>query len=75
MGAMMPGLIPPEFEIEKEISPTEFLILYRSKRVGLTAMVSGLLEALGKRYQLKVEVNYLGRTEDNLSDRFHIKWN
>jgi hypothetical protein len=71
----MPGLIPPEFEIEKEISPTEFLILYRSKRVGLTQMVSGLLEALGKRYQLKVEVSYLGRTEDNLSDRFRIKWN
>jgi hypothetical protein len=75
MGAMMPGLIPPEFEVEKEISPTEFDILYRSKRAGLTPMVSGLLDALGKRYQLKVEVSYLGRTEDNLSDRFRIKWN
>jgi hypothetical protein len=76
MGAMMPGLIPPEFHIEKEISPTEYHLIYTSQREGLTPMVGGLLVGLSKRYGISdMDVIHLGKTEDNKGDRFHIKWN
>jgi len=75
MGAMMPGLIPPEFNIESEISPTEFVIVYISQRKGLSPMVSGLLKGLAERYQIKnIEIKELEKKEDQKLDRFHIKW-
>jgi hypothetical protein len=75
MGAMMPGLIPPEFEIENEVSDHELHLLYTSKRPGLAPMVDGLLVALGKRYGVEsLEIKHLGKTEDNKSDRFLVKW-
>lgn len=75
MGAMMPGLVPPEFEIEKENSEKSLVLLYRSKREGLASMVSGLLESLGERYGLKVACEYQGLTEDQRSHRFQVEWN
>lgn len=74
MGAMMPGLVPPEFEVEKEISGNELLLLYRSERKGLAPMVSGLLESLGKRYGKNVSSQYQGLAEDQRSHRFSVKW-
>jgi hypothetical protein len=72
---MMPGLIPPEFQIEKEITPTEYHLIYISQREGLTPMVGGLLVGLSKRYGISnMDVFHLGKTEDNKGDRFHIKW-
>ena len=77
MGAMMPGLIPPEFELENEISSTEYHILYRSKRAGLAPMVSGLLSALASRYGIhNLMIEQLKRSEDQEAgtERFHLKW-
>ena len=75
MGAMMPGLVPPVFDIEKEISPTEFILNYTSTRSGLAPMVLGLLKTLAQRYGIsEIETTHLGKTENNLSDRFLIKW-
>ena len=74
MGAMMPGLIPPEFEITKEISSTEFELMYKSQRAGLGPMVIGLLEALALRYGInKLELKELSQQENN-SCKFLVKW-
>ena len=76
MGAMMPELVPPKFDIEKENSDKDFILLYQSSRLGLTPMVSGLLVSLAKRFEIdNIDVKYLGKTIDNQADRFHIKWN
>jgi hypothetical protein len=76
MGAMMPGLIPPEFNIEKEISSNEIILLYGSKRPGLSPMVSGLLEGLALRYNVQnLNVSPLGKTPDEAYERFLVKWN
>ncbi len=75
MGAMMPGLIPPEFELEKELSPTQYHLLYRSQRAGLSPMVKGLLTALAERYGIHdLIINHLGKNEDETADRFFIEW-
>ena len=75
MGAMMPGLVPPEFYIEKEISPTEYHLIYISQRAGLAPMVGGLMIGLSDRYGIQnLAVEHLGKTEDGKGDRFHIKW-
>jgi hypothetical protein len=73
MGAMMPGLIPPEFEISKEISNTEFELIYKSQRPGLGPMVTGLLEALAIRYGINnLELKEI--SQESNSCRFLIKW-
>jgi hypothetical protein len=73
---MMPGLIPPEFNIEKEISSNEIILLYGSKRPGLSPMVSGLLEGLALRYNVQnLNVSPLGKTPDEAYERFLVKWN
>jgi len=73
MGAMMPGLIPPEFEISKEISNTEFELIYKSQRSGLGPMVTGLLEALAMRYGIQnLELKEI--SQESNSCRFLIKW-
>jgi len=75
MGAMMPGLVPPIFDLEKEITPTHFSLLYTSSREGLAPMVSGLLKALASRYGInEIEITHQGKTENLESDRFLIKW-
>jgi hypothetical protein len=74
MGAMMPGLIPPEFEISKEVTDTEFEILYKSQRNGLSPMVSGLLEALAQRYGIsEIKIEKI-QDLDESSCRFKVKW-
>lgn len=75
MGAMMPGLVPPEFNIEKEISATEYHLIYISQRVGLAPMVGGLMQGLADRYGVQgLFVEHLGKTADQKGDRFRIKW-
>ena len=75
IGALMPGLIPPTFDIEKEISSQEVILLYSSTREGLTPMVTGLLTSLGTRYGIaNLQIEHLGKTSDGLSDRFKLKW-
>jgi hypothetical protein len=73
MGAMMPGLIPPEFEISKEISNTEFELIYKSQRPGLGPMVTGLLEALAIRYGIN-NLELKEMPQESNSCRFLIKW-
>jgi hypothetical protein len=76
MGAMMPGLVPPHFEIETKISDTEFILGYTSQREGLAPMVYGLLEGLGQRYGLtNLEITNLGKSANKKTDRFLVKWN
>lgn len=75
IGALMPGLIPPSFEIEKENSSRDVILLYKSTRSGLSPMVSGLLSTLGARYEIvNLQIEHLGKSNDGLSERFSIKW-
>ena len=76
MGAMMPGLVPPHFEIETQIAEKEFILAYTSQREGLAPMVVGLLEGLGKRYNLSdLVITSLGKSANKKTDRFLVKWN
>ncbi len=76
MGAMMPGLIPPEFNLEEDIAESEIILQYKSQRKGLAPMVSGLIQALSERYEVKnLQVNQLERKESIEAERFQIKWN
>ena len=76
MGAMMPGLIPPEFHIHEEKGPQDYILAYGSQRQGLSPMVGGLLIGLGQRYGVKdMKVEYIGKSADQKSELFHIQWN
>jgi hypothetical protein len=55
MGVNMPGMKPPQFST-REIGPNEFLVIYRSSRMGLSPMVIGLIEGLGNYYGEEISV-------------------
>lgn len=75
MGAMMPGLIPPQFDLEEELGEKEVILQYSSQRQGLAPMVSGLIEALAQRYGItNLLVTQLERKPDIEAERFQIKW-
>lgn len=50
-------LRPPSLKCE-ETGPNTLLLQYRSHRKGLAPMVVGLLHGLGKRFKLKLEIDY-----------------
>ena len=71
---MMPHLQPPKFECI-EVSETEVEILYYSEREGLVPMVIGLLNGLGQRFNVDVQVEYTQKKEaSGEPHRFRVTW-
>ncbi len=58
MGSLLEGMTPPEFNCS-ELVEGEFIVIYRSQRKGLSAMVKGLIEGLAVYYGVKVSVTRL----------------
>lgn len=68
MGMTMPQLSPPSF-VYTEISNNVVQIEYKSKRAGLSPMVSGLIEGLAKKHGTKIDVKF---SEENDQKIFTI---
>jgi hypothetical protein len=71
MGAMMPQLRPPRFVVD-ERSPDCLIVHYYSERVGLGALVLGLLEGLADKYQERIALRRLPRTEASDHEQFEV---
>ncbi|NQY68020.1 MAG: heme NO-binding domain-containing protein [Flavobacteriales bacterium] len=76
VGKIMPGLIPPKFEVKnKENNLLE--LIYSSKRAGLNPMVVGLIKGLAERFEQKgVEIEELSHVMDKegYCTTFKITW-
>jgi hypothetical protein len=71
---MMPDLQPPRFECQN-VTANSAELLYFSNRQGLTPMVVGLLEGLGKRFNTPVTVTLIEAKQDaEGADRFLVGW-
>lgn len=71
MGAMMPHLQPPRFQVISE-TEQEILLHYFSTRDGLAPMVVGLLEGLARKYGNSIQIEQKGRSETAQYDEFKI---
>jgi hypothetical protein len=65
---LYPEIIPPEF-LKEKIDENSFLLHYYSKRVGLGAFMTGLIEGLAIMYDAKCEIEQLSH---EISDISHI---
>jgi hypothetical protein len=63
VGLTMPELRPPSFQVET-INEDRFTVSYFSERFGLAPMVVGLLEGVGTRFGLEVDVTHTGIRDD-----------
>ena len=74
VGTMYPGLKPPSFQCSN-ISEKSLDVHYRSEREGLEPLVVGLMQGVGKRFELLVKVEQtVLRSEDSPEAVFHVKW-
>jgi hypothetical protein len=71
MGAMMPNLKPPRFEV-KEHDSRGVTLHYFSSRKGLAPMVHGLLEGLSDRFNEPISIDYFPQGERSDHDEFDI---
>lgn len=70
---LYPELKPPKFKVVSP-EPGRFLLHYHSHRTGFVPMVGGLVEGMGERYGLKLEVVHLHpRSETREDDVFEIR--
>lgn len=72
VGNMMPGLVPPAFEVTNA-AERSLTLIYRSKRQGLSPMIIGLIKGLGKRFGTPCEVQMVPGT-DEASFAYQIRW-
>lgn len=72
VGHMMPGLVPPAFEVTNA-ADRSLTLIYRSKRQGLSPMIIGLIKGLGKRFETPCEVQLLSGSDEN-GFAYHITW-
>ncbi len=68
-----PKLTPPEFRVT-DISENSLHLHYISKRPGLQEFVRGLLQGLGKLYQVPVQIELLQSRPDQDHEVFKIAW-
>lgn len=69
-----PKLTPPEFRVS-HIEKNSLQLHYYSKRVGLKDFVQGLLQGLGKLYDIPITIKLLSsREEGSDHEVFHVKW-
>jgi hypothetical protein len=76
---IFPNLEPPQFRVINE-TDNRMELVYESKRQGLEMFVVGLLEGLGKRYDIKLDICKEDYKEDDKEDGYNqklfvIQWN
>jgi hypothetical protein len=75
VGLSFPELRPPEFRCT-DIERGSVRLHYFSSREGLTAMVVGLLNGLGKMFNTELSIEHVAkRSEGAGHDEFLIRWN
>jgi len=72
IGNSYPNLKPPVFFC-KEIDGNIAILEYHSSREGLSPLVIGLLQGLGKTFQRSIEIDHVVKREDKGYDEFLIK--
>ncbi|MFY7899034.1 MAG: heme NO-binding domain-containing protein [Chitinophagaceae bacterium] len=71
---LFPKVMPPEFSVSN-ITDNSLYLHYKSKREGLQAFVLGLLQGLGKMYQVSVTIENIQKKADGHSHEiFKISW-
>lgn len=70
---IFPNLKTPGFSVTDE-SPGVLTLHYYSERDGLWPMVVGLIEGLGTRFRVSVEVEPIACTEPKPHTAFRIRW-
>ncbi len=73
VGAIMPQLVPPSFEV-KDVTAKSLTLLYRSKRDGFVPMVIGLVKGLGLRFNTPCSVTYIKFEEEEFAHCFKVNW-
>lgn len=70
---LYPALKPPQFRIS-EVAPGSLRLHYHSERHGLAPMIIGLVEGLGERYSVRVDVQHAqAKGVDGDHDCFDIR--
>jgi hypothetical protein len=72
VASTMPELSPPSFECS-DIDENTIEVLYFSDREGLAPMVTGLLEGLGEKFEMQVEVTHDISATNPDYERFTVK--
>ena len=71
---MYPKLAPPEFQIS-EIEENSLHLHYLSHRKGLTDFVRGLLNGLGKFFEVPISIEHIEtKTSEHTHEIFKISW-
>ena len=68
-----PELVPPGFRVTQETS-NSLVLLYFSKRAGLSPLVIGMMRGLGRRFGVAVQVQSVGAGDSGATDVFHVSW-
>ena len=73
MGAMMPALSPPRFNVES-VNDNELLVHYHSHRAGLAPMVRGLLQGMADKYGDTISIQHTPKGEGSDHDQFLVRF-
>lgn len=74
MAYMMPGLVPPKFEVTDHEN-NAFTLNYYSEREGLETFVMGLIEGLGEHFSTSVDIGLLDKSDHGKGGAvFRIKY-
>lgn len=73
MGAMMPKLNPPRFEVH-EVEERVIEVHYTSSRAGLVPMVQGLLQGLAEKFNEQVVINLQSSSSSQSSATFLLSF-
>jgi hypothetical protein len=72
MGAMMPALQPPRFNVEVS-NDSEMIVHYFSHRPGLAPMVEGLLDGLAEKFGDTISIRHIPKGERSDHDEFEVE--
>jgi hypothetical protein len=74
LGNIMPEMVMPHFEVTDETS-NSLLLHYKSKRDGLSDMVIGLVQGLGKRFNTECAAELVqSKAAGAEHDVFKVTW-
>ena len=71
---IMTELKPPSFKV-KILSSDTLILTYSTQRFGLISLLLGILDALGKRFNVSVKIEQLDKNAHQIEDTdFKINW-
>ena len=74
IGLIFPDYEPPRFDVSGQ-EDRSLMLNYVSRRDGLAPFVMGLLEGIGSRFEVEVDVRQIAKKgEDSDGDLFAISW-